>query len=248
MRSDFLATRRVILKSAAALALAPAVALSTAHAADVFADQTLRVDGHARRYRLVAPNSAGAKPPLMIALHGMLIDSPSLMPAYSGLDDMARARGAVLVYPKSFEAGWPLSFGTKLQRELRFLDALVGEMQRTRNTDPARIYLLGMSNGGYFAVVVASRRSQFLAGLAVHSGTSGVMGIGFATKRKFPVFVAHGAADPIINIRDGRYLADLFRRQNHPTEFAEYTGLGHIWARDHGVNDRIWAHWTRNAT
>lgn len=239
-------SRRLVLKSAAALMFAPA-ALQTARAADVFADQTLRVDGIARRYRLVAPASIGAKPPLMIALHGMRIDSPNLMPVYSGLDDMARAHGAVLVYPKSFEAGWPLSFGFKLQRELRFLDALVGEMQRTRGTDPRRIYLLGMSNGGYFAVVVASRRSQYLAGLAVHSGTSGVLGVGFETKRKFPVFVAHGAADPIINVRDGRYLADLFRRQGHPTAFAEYPNLGHIWARDQGVNDRIWAHWTANA-
>jgi polyhydroxybutyrate depolymerase len=246
MRPSPEASRRLILKSAAALALAPTL-LRTAQAADTYPDQTLRVDGVARKYRLVAPASAGAKPPLMIALHGMLIDSPSLMPTYSGLDDMARARGAVLVYPKSFESGWPLSFGPKLQRELRFLDALVGEMQRTRNTDPQRIYVLGMSNGGYFAVVVASRRSKHLAGLAVHSGTSGVMGFGFATERKFPVFVAHGDADPIINIRDGRYLADLFRRQNHPTEFAEYPGLGHIWARDQGVNDRIWTHWTRNA-
>jgi polyhydroxybutyrate depolymerase len=246
MRSNFVTSRRLFLKSAGALMLAPA-AIRAAQAADVFPDQTLRVDGLARRYRLVAPTSISAKPPLMIALHGMLIDSPSLMPTYSGLDDMARARGAVLVYPKSFEGGWPLSFGPKLQRELRFLDALVGEMQRTRNTDPQRIYVLGMSNGGYFAVVVASRRSQYLAGLAVHSGTAGVMGFGFQTTRKFPVFVAHGDADPIINIRDGRYLADLFRRQNHPTEFAEYPGVGHIWARDQGVNDRIWAHWAKNA-
>lgn len=245
MRSDSAASRRFILKSAAALMLAPA-AIRTAQAGDVFPDQTLRVDGLTRRYRLVAPSSAGAKPPLMIALHGMLIDSPSLMPAYSGLDDMARAHGSVLVYPKSFESGWPLSFGAKLQRELRFLDVLVGEMQRTRNTDPQRIYLLGMSNGGYFAVVVASRRSQYLAGLAVHSGTAGVMGFGFKTERKFPVFVAHGDADPIINIRDGRYLADLFRRQDHPTEFAEYAGLGHIWARDQGVNERIWSHWAQH--
>ncbi|MEQ1863865.1 MAG: PHB depolymerase family esterase, partial [Micropepsaceae bacterium] len=221
MRSNLTASRRLFLKSAGALMLAPA-ALRAGRAAEIFPDQTLQVDGIARRYRLVVPASAGANPPLMIALHGMLIDSPSLMPTYSGLDDMARANGSVLVYPKSFDSGWPLSFGPKLQRELRFLDALVGEMQRTRNTNPQRIYLLGMSNGGYFAVVVASRRSQYLAGLAVHSGTAGVMGFGFETKRKFPVFVAHGSADPIINIRDGRYLADLFRRLNHPTEFADF--------------------------
>ena len=215
-------------------------------ASDVQANETLTVEGRARRFRLVVPASVGAGAPLIIALHGMGIDSPSLMPIYSGLDDLARAQGAVLVYPKSLEGHWPLSFGTKLQTELRFLDALVGEIQRRHATDPKRIYLTGMSNGGYFAVVVASRRSEHLAGLAVHSGTAGVMGFGFETKRKFPVFVAHGANDKIINVRDGRYLADLFKRQNHPTEFAEFPGLGHIWARDQGVNDRIWSFWQQH--
>lgn len=213
---------------------------------DVQANETLDVDGRARRFRLVVPASVGAGAPLIVALHGMGIDSPSLMPIYSGLDDLARAQGAVLVYPKSLEGHWPLSFGAKLQTELRFFDALVGEIQRRHATDAKRIYLMGMSNGGYFAVVVASRRAEHLAGLAVHSGTAGVMGFGFETRRKFPVFVAHGANDKIINVRDGRYLADLFKRQNHPTEFAEFPGLGHIWARDQGVNDRIWSFWQQH--
>ena len=30
---------------------------------------------------------------------------------------------------------------------------------------------------------------------------------------------------------------------SHPTQFEEVPGLGHIWARDQGVNDRIWSHW-----
>ncbi len=239
-------SRRTVLQAAALGAVGLVTGRASAEARDVYPDQSLRVDGLLRRYRLVVPASANAKPPLMIALHGMLIDSPSVMPLYTGLDEMARARGCVLVYPKSFENHWPLSFGSKLQRELRFLDALVSEMQRTRGTDPQRNYLLGMSNGGYFAVVVASRRSQFLAGLAVHSGSAGVMGFGFETKRKFPVFVAHGDADPIINVRDGRYLGDMFRRLNHPTAYAEFPGLGHIWARDQDVNARIWSHWTEH--
>lgn len=244
---SLLLSRRSALGAAAAAFVCAGAPRAFADAGDVHPNQMLTVGGQSRRYRLVAPASAGAKPPLMIALHGMLIDSPSLMPLYSGLDDMARAHGCVLVYPKSFENHWPLSFDTKLQRELQFLDALVGEMQRTRGTDPQKIYLLGMSNGGYFAVVVASRRSQYLAGLAVHSGSAGVMGFGFKTERKFPVFVAHGSADPIINVRDGRYLGDLFKRLGHPTEYAEFPGLGHIWARDQGVNERIWSHWSGHA-
>lgn len=213
---------------------------------DVKPSETLMVDGQRRRYRLVTPASAGTGAPLMIALHGMGIDSISLMPRYSGLDDMARANGCVLVYPAAAENHWPLSFGPKLQLELAFLDALIAEVQRRHGTDPGRVYLLGMSNGGYFAVVVASRRSERLAGLAVHSTSAGVMGVGFKTDRKFPVVVAHGTRDPIFAPRHGRYLADLFRRQGHPTEYAEYPDVGHIWARDQGVNEVIWSFWQRH--
>lgn len=215
--------------------------------ADVRPNQSITVDGRRRSYRLVAPASAGAGAPLMVALHGMGVDSMSLMPLYSGLDDMARRTGSVLVYPASLRNHWPLSFGAELTTELTFLDALIGEIQRSLGTSPRRLYLLGMSNGGYFAVVVASRRSQHLAGLAVHSGSAGVLGVGFQSTRKFPVYVAHGGADPIINIRDGRWLAGMFERMRHPTRFEEVPGLGHIWARDQGVNDRIWAHWQAHA-
>ena len=160
---------------------------------DVRPNQSIMAGGQRRRYRLVTPASAGAGAPLMIALHGMGVDSISLMPLYSGLDDMARRTGSVLIYPASLRNHWPLSFGAELNTELTFLDALVQDIQTRFSTDPRRLYLLGMSNGGYFAVVVASRRSQYLAGLAVHSGSAGVLGVGFQTARKFPVYIAHGA-------------------------------------------------------
>lgn len=182
----------------------------------------------------------------MIALHGMGVDSISLMPLYSGLDDLARAKGAILAYPASLRNHWPLSFGSELSTELSFLDALVDHIQKEHGTDPRQIYLLGMSNGGYFALAVASRRSQHLAGLAIHSGSAGILGAGFRTARKFPVYIAHGDADPILNVRDGRWLAGMFKRMDHPTQYEEIAGLGHIWARDQGVNERIWAHWRQH--
>ena len=208
--------------------------------------QNLWVDGRRRSYRLVMPRPVARGRPLMIALHGMGIDSISLMPLYSGLDQLALATGSVLVYPAALQDNWPLSFGENLTIELNFLDALVARMQSLHGADPRRTYLLGMSNGGYFAVVVASRRSEMLAGLAVHSGTAGVLGLGFETARKFPVYIAHGDADPIINVRDGRWLNGMFTRMGHPTTYEEVPGLGHIWARDQGVNARIWEHWQRH--
>ena len=238
-----LQSRRVVLLGAGAtLALASHPARAQSSIA------TLRVGGLDRRYRLFRPAALQRRPALAIALHGMGVDSISLMPLYSGLDDLARAHGFLLAYPASRANHWPLSFGREFRAELDFFDALVNDLVREHDCDPQRIYLLGMSNGGYFANVIAGLRSRYLAGLAIHSGSAGVLAInGVDTQRKFPVYVAHGASDTILPPQNGRDCARMWRDAGHAVQYEEVGGLGHIWARDQGVNARIWAHWTTNA-
>lgn len=237
-------TRRAVIAGVAAAPLFGPQALGVS---DVTPQVTLRAGGVRRTYRLVKPQSLGEKPPLVLAFHGMGIDSISLMPAYSGLDDLAREKGFLLAYPASYENHWPLSFGPKLRRELAFFDALVNKLVRETPCDPSRIYLMGMSNGGYFINVLAQQRGKYIAGLAVHSGSAGVLAMsGIKSPRKFPVYVAHGDADPILGVQNGRDCAALYEREGHKVAYDEIKGLGHIWAKDQGVNARIWAHLTSN--
>lgn len=233
-------TRRALVASIAAAISAPIAAPAAgARVVDVFANQRIAVGGDQRTYRLVEPQTLSPGAPLAVALHGLGIDSPALMPAYSGLDEIARKAGFVLAYPASFENHWPLSFGPKMQRELAFFDALVNHLVRSRGLDPRRIYVLGMSNGGWFANVIAAQRSRHVGGLVVHSGSAGVLAAtGVTTERKFPVVVAHGDADTILPVQNGRDCAAMWRRAGHPVDYAEFPGLGHIWARDRGVNWR----------
>lgn len=235
-------TRRAALVGAGA-ALGLASAAAGLDLSDIRPNQRLRVGADDRLYRLVAPKNRPKRgAALALALHGMGVDSISLMPLYSGLDDLARAHGFVLAYPASFENHWPLSFGPKLDRELAFFDALIADLAGRYGIDAQNIYLLGMSNGGYFAIVLASQRGRKLAGLCVHSGSAGVLALsGVKSPRKFPVFIAHGLADTILVPKNGADAAALFRREGHPTLHEEYEGLGHIW--NTAANERIWAHW-----
>jgi polyhydroxybutyrate depolymerase len=171
------------------------------------------------------------------------------MPAYSGLDDLAREQNCVLAYPASLENHWPLSFGPKLAQELSFFDALVNHLVRGMSLDSRRIYLTGMSNGGYFANVIASRRGRFIAGLGIHSGSAGVLALGRVNSpRKFPVFIHHGDADGILPVQNGRDQAAYYRREGHPVQYEEIAGMGHIWAIDpSAANARMWRFWTENA-
>ena len=40
---------------------------------------------------------------------------------------------------------------------------------------------------------------------------------------------------------------DCFRQEGHPVEFWLIEGLGHTWASEHGINERIWQFLARHA-
>src|SRR5438874_2502131 len=68
-----------------------------------FPEESLTVGNQKRVYRLVVPKSVDlTKPaPLVIAFHGMGIDSKDLMPKYTKLDDLAADKKFLLVYPEA---------------------------------------------------------------------------------------------------------------------------------------------------
>ena len=64
--------------------------------------------GVTREYRLVVPKSIDLdKPaPLVIAFHGMLIDSKDVMPLYTKLNETAAKYQFMLVYPNAIDKSW----------------------------------------------------------------------------------------------------------------------------------------------
>jgi len=210
--------------------------------AGVFAEETIEVRGKKRVYRLVVPESAGAKEPvpLVFAFHGFLIDSKDLMPVYSRLGRLAAKRGLVLVYPNAVNRSWPLVLDWA-KDDLAFFDALYGHLTARYNIDLNRVYLVGMSNGGYFTHLVASQRPAKVAAIACHSGGVGLVGLKeLDVEPKYGVLLIHGAADRIVKVKEARKARDLYRRWGHPVEYLEVPRHGHRWAHRARVNDRLW--------
>ena len=98
-----------------------------------------------------------------------------------------------------------------------------------------------MSNGGYFAHLLARERSTIIAAAASHSGPLGLQTLGgINAARKFPVMIVHGTADGIFPVAWARENADKYRREGHEVEYVEVPGLGHAWASESHINERIW--------
>lgn len=207
-----------------------------------FPNEALAVGRQTRTYRLVVPDSVNlaAPAPLVVAFHGMLIDSKELMPKYTKLDDLAADKKFVLAYPEAEGKAWGLR-PEKVNSDLAFFDELLATLSAKYKIDPDRVFVLGMSNGGYFAHLVAKERSGTVAAVASHSGPLGLQTLfGVRARRKFPVMIVHGDRDNVLSVDFARENRDKYRGEGHDVTYVEVPGLGHEWATKVNINEQIW--------
>jgi polyhydroxybutyrate depolymerase len=215
---------------------------SAAPRAGEFEAETVAVGDTRRTYRLVVPETVDlSKPaPLVVAFHGIGIDSKDFMPKYSRLGATAANEKFLLVFPQAVDGAWGLA-PRKVDADLTFFDALVDQISERYRVDERRIFALGMSNGGYFAHIVGRERANRVAAIASHSGPLGLETLaGVRAPRKFPVMILHGDRDRLFPVEFARENRDKYRREGHFVEYVELAGVGHTWGSQQGVNDRIW--------
>jgi polyhydroxybutyrate depolymerase len=207
-----------------------------------FAAEEITIGKVERVYRLVVPKTVDLqKPaPLVVAFHGMLIDSKDLMPRYTHLNEAAEANKFLIAYPNAIDRSWGLA-PEKVAADLAMFDALVVKLGKQYKIDPQRIYVLGMSNGGYFAHVVAKERSKTVAAVAAHSGPLGLQTLlGVKADRKFPVLIVYGDKDQIFPTAFFEENRDKYQKEGHEVKYIKVPNLGHMWANEVQINDTIW--------
>lgn len=207
-----------------------------------FPAESLKVNGTERKFRLVVPKSVDrSRPaPVVIAFHGIGIDSKDLMPIYSRLNETAAKHQFLLVYPGAEDRVWGIA-PEKVRDDLAFVDAILAEISDRYRVDARRIFAVGMSNGGYFAHIVGRERSKVIAAVASHSGALGLETLaGIHSERKFPVLIIHGENDRIFPIEIARENRDKYQRGGYPVTLVEAPDTGHLWAHSIDVNEKIW--------
>ena len=127
---------------------------------------------------------------------------------------------------------WGAGLQTKAEptRALRAVELALDEVMRTKPVDPDRVYLTGLSMGGFGSFDLAVRMpGRFAALVSVCGG--GDPGRA-AALRALPVMVAHGIDDPVVPIACSRVMADAIRAAGGSVTVREYPGVGHdAWTR-----------------
>lgn len=143
-------------------------------------DAKLTVDGLPRTYHLWVPHAydGSRRMAMVVLLHGWT-SSGSQVAQYSGFIAEAEREGFVLVAPDGLgdPPGWNVGW-INLSRpgvdDVKFVGAVMDDVERQMSIDPQRVYVAGHSNGAMLAGLCGSKMSGRVAAVAAVAGSIGL--------------------------------------------------------------------------
>ncbi len=163
--------------------------------------------GRTRTFISWSPEGAGPFP-LVVALHGRLGTGAQML-KLSGLTAIAEQEHFIVVYPDGIDRSWADGRDTTPASrqgidDVAFLSALIDEFVTKRGADSSRVYVLGMSNGGFMALTFACRAADKVTAVGSVTGFLGVeLAKSCAPSRAIPVAIIAGDADPLVPFSGG---------------------------------------------
>jgi polyhydroxybutyrate depolymerase len=168
-----------------------------------------------RRYLVAAPTdeTPGGRA-LIIVLHGGGASAEQVLglayppsPLSVWLDIAAREQ-LVVIAPDAGKGGWTDCFASSARvakkDDVAFIDALIDHAIARLGVDPARVYLIGVSRGGWLAYAAATRLAHRLAAFSVVLAGMPPPGRTQAPTTPLPALIFGCTADPLIYYRGGK--------------------------------------------
>jgi polyhydroxybutyrate depolymerase len=186
--------RRIGRAAAVLAALLSAGAANPAHGEEL--SVTTR-DG--ARSAILLP-AAQPRAPTVVVLHGALISAEHTVRWY-GFNEAAKRHGFAAVYPRGVNLLWNdgRNSWASSADDVGFLRQLTRRLVARGTTDPARLYLVGISNGGMLALRMLCEAPELFAGVGtVIAGMPTEVGAACRPKRPLPVVMFNGTVDPVV--------------------------------------------------
>ena len=176
-------------------------------APSIQSDQTrvsINHDGYLRTYHLYVPSRQieGLQSPLVIALHGRTSNGER-MAQLTEFNRLADQKNFIVAYPDGIDQQWNylhgLSEPDNKPNDSEFLLALIDDIRGRQLIDPGRIYVTGISNGGFMAQRLACYAPRVFAAYAsVAAGGYAFMDLNCKHEAPINMLYIHGTADELI--------------------------------------------------
>lgn len=185
-------------------------------------------DGPEVLYRFAAPAKveSGKKYPLVLFLHGA---------GERGNDNKAQMKHGVnailqnaeklnqpifLIAPQCPKDGW-WAGGPLLDNVLE----LVEETIKEQSVDPKRVYITGLSMGGYGTwSAIAKKPKIFAAAIPICGGGDPATVKAF---KKMPIWIFHGSDDNVVPPSGSQNMFDALKKAGSEAKLTLYPGVGH---------------------
>ncbi len=200
--------------------------------------RTVKVGGESYTYQVFVPASLAGKRdvPVILFLHGI---------GQRGEGGFLPAGGAAGGFVRQYLEQVPAVVLLPQCRKGRYwhdeeMERMVlAELEQTVSdfsADPKRLYLAGVSMGGFGAWHLAAGQPKKFAALAVICGGSTLTGGDRFTHvaRKIgrtPVWVFHGSEDKVVPVTESRGMVEALKKvEGSRVRYSEYEGVGHnVW-------------------
>ncbi len=164
------------------------------------------VDGMERAFVSYVPAGQKEKMPVVISLHGGFA-SPKGMLKLADFRPLADQDKFILVCPASKKL-WHDGADNKGIDDVKFIDELITYILKTYNGDATRVYVTGVSNGGFMTSRLATQLYNRIAAIAVVAATLNI-NEGYDLEKPMPVIYMHGTKDKIIPFIGGKKFGRL---------------------------------------
>lgn len=171
-------------------------------------ERSIKVNGVERSFELTVPPQvvSGGKPaPLVIVLHGNL-GTPEQVRGYMSWDKVAKREGFIVAYPAGIDRTWNDGRPVHLRRnakpgdDVAFLTTLTDHLESTGLADKSRVYVTGLSNGGFMSVRLACEASdRFAAYAPVIASAPLDTPQTCVPPRPLPMLIMNGTKDPLLH-------------------------------------------------
>jgi predicted peptidase len=186
-------------------------------------------------YLVYVPRSydPGRPHPLLVLLHGYgesayLPQSDSVHAAFLS---SCEKHGVILVAPngKHHLPGRAEMYMGDGERDVLQVMALA---KATYNVDPSRVYLTGLSIGGFGTWYIGTRHPELFAAIAPTCGFGtghfgSVPKVDVQRLAGVPTYVTHGDADPTVPVGESRTLVAWMKQAGLEVTYDELLGVGH---------------------
>jgi predicted peptidase len=192
--------------------------------------------GKKARYGLFVPHlyKADKTYPLILFLHGHgESGTDGRRPVEVGLGPAIRQRERTFPFLALFPQSQKFSWQATSDDSRRAL-AILAEVMNQYQVDPQRVYLTGLSMGGFGTWSLAARYPKRWAALVPVCGGGNPQ---HAAKIKdIPCWCFHGAADTVVPVTRSREMIQALQAEGGAPRYTEYPGVGHdSWTNAYGT-------------